>query len=85
VAAHWLMRTLAVVGTAAMFLVGGGILVHGVPALHHAIEAAAAGLPALGWLVGILADALVGIAAGFVVVGAVLGFGALRGRLSDKS
>ena len=33
------MKTLAVVGTAAMFLVGGGILVHGVPALHHPIDA----------------------------------------------
>ncbi|WP_371372869.1 DUF808 domain-containing protein [Thalassotalea aquiviva] len=32
-----LMRTLAVVGTAAMFLVGGGILVHGIPVLHHAL------------------------------------------------
>ncbi|UTA47671.1 DUF808 domain-containing protein [Simiduia sp. 21SJ11W-1] len=31
----WLMKGLSVVGTAAMFLVGGGILVHGVPALHH--------------------------------------------------
>ena len=36
--APWLMRALSVAGTAAMFLVGGGILVHGFPALHHAIE-----------------------------------------------
>lgn len=34
-----LMRTLTVVGTLAMFLVGGGILIHGIPALHHASEA----------------------------------------------
>ena len=34
-AAPWLMKGLSVAGTAAMFLVGGGILVHGVPALHH--------------------------------------------------
>jgi predicted DNA repair protein MutK len=84
-AAPWLMRTLAVVGTAAMFLVGGGILVHGVPALHHAIEGLSAGMPAIGWLIGLLGDALVGIAAGFVVVGVVMGFGSLRRRLSDKS
>src|SRR5256885_5661351 len=32
------MKGLSVAGTAAMFLVGGGILVHGVPALHHAVE-----------------------------------------------
>ncbi len=33
-----MMKTLSVVGTAAMFLVGGAILVHGIPMLHHAIE-----------------------------------------------
>ncbi|MFT4873341.1 DUF808 domain-containing protein [Congregibacter sp.] len=33
-----LMRVLTVVGTAAMFLVGGGILVHGIPQLHHLSE-----------------------------------------------
>ena len=32
------MKGLSIAGTAAMFLVGGGILTHGVPALHHAIE-----------------------------------------------
>jgi predicted DNA repair protein MutK len=34
--APWLMRGLSVAGTAAMFLVGGGIVAHGIPALHHA-------------------------------------------------
>jgi predicted DNA repair protein MutK len=37
-AAPKLMKVLTVVGTAAMFLVGGGILTHGISALHHAIE-----------------------------------------------
>lgn len=32
------MKFLSIAGTAAMFLVGGGILVHGIPALHHAVE-----------------------------------------------
>ena len=36
-AAPWLMKSLSVAGTAAMFLVGGGILVHGVPPVAHAI------------------------------------------------
>ena len=36
--APWLMKALSVLGTAAMFLVGGGILLHGVPALGHAVE-----------------------------------------------
>lgn len=33
-----LMKTLTIVGTAAMFLVGGGILVHGIEHLHHLLE-----------------------------------------------
>jgi uncharacterized protein len=37
-AAPWLMKLLSVAGTAAMFFVGGGIVVHGLPALHHAVE-----------------------------------------------
>ncbi|TWT93622.1 DUF808 domain-containing protein [Neorhodopirellula pilleata] len=36
--APYLMKTLSIVGTIAMFLVGGGILVHNVPPLHHALE-----------------------------------------------
>jgi predicted DNA repair protein MutK len=46
-AAPWLMKALSVAGTVAMFLVGGGILVHGVPALHHAIGQG----PCKGWAV----------------------------------
>ncbi len=71
-AAPWLMKTLSVLGTAAMFLVGGGILVHGLPALHHAIEGLTASLT--GWLAPLLstaADGLVGIVAGALVLGAV--------------
>jgi hypothetical protein len=71
-AAPWLMRGLSVAGTAAMFLVGGGILVHGVAALDHAIEAlgAAAGAGAAG-IVTVLADAVVGIVAGALVLAGV--------------
>ncbi|RYZ85824.1 MAG: DUF808 domain-containing protein, partial [Moraxellaceae bacterium] len=36
--APYLMKTLSIVGTAAMFLVGGGIIAHGVPVFHHWIE-----------------------------------------------
>jgi uncharacterized protein len=78
-AAPWLMKGLSVAGTAAMFLVGGGILSHGIPALHHAVEGLAhrAGeVPGLGGLLGaltpLLADALVGILAGAVTLGVVL-------------
>jgi len=34
----WLMKGLTVVGTAAMFLVGGGIITHGIPVIHHLLE-----------------------------------------------
>jgi len=37
--APWLMKFLTVIGTAAMFMVGGGIVTHGIPVLHHTIEA----------------------------------------------
>lgn len=71
-AAPWLMKGLSVAGTAAMFLVGGGILVHGVPPLGHAIERIAEGLPgAFGVLANLLLDALVGMVAGAVVLGVV--------------
>jgi hypothetical protein len=79
VAAPWLMKALSVAGTAAMFLVGGGILVHGVPALHHAIAAAVGGLPGLlGALAGTLAEALVGVLAGALVLAGVTAVARLR-------
>jgi predicted DNA repair protein MutK len=76
-AAPWLMKTLSVVGTAAMFLVGGGILTHGVGALHHGIEEMAAVTaiwPGGGFwaaLTPLLLNAAVGIAVGAVVLGIV--------------
>jgi predicted DNA repair protein MutK len=70
-AAPWLMKFLSVAGTAAMFLVGGSILAHGVPPLQHAIEGWAESAGALKWLVSMLLDAVVGIVAGAVVLGGV--------------
>jgi predicted DNA repair protein MutK len=71
-AAPWLMKGLSVAGTAAMFLVGGGILVHGVPPVAHAVEhwaEVAAGN--LDWLLSGLLNGLAGIVAGAVVLGGV--------------
>ena len=68
-AAPWLMKSLSVAGTVAMFLVGGGILVHGFPPLRHAIEGLSDG-PAQGVL-GLVFNTLVGIAAGAIVLGVV--------------
>jgi len=69
--APWLMKFLSVAGTAAMFLVGGGILSHGVPALHHAVEAIAGSAGALGAVVPLIADGVVGIAAGALALAAL--------------
>ncbi|MDP2220390.1 MAG: DUF808 domain-containing protein [Hydrogenophaga sp.] len=79
-AAPWLMKTLSVVGTAAMFLVGGGILLHGVPALGHAVEAFAASLGWLGAVVSSLAGAVAGLLAGSAVVLLLTGWKRLRQR-----
>jgi predicted DNA repair protein MutK len=80
-AAPLLMKTLGVVGTAAMFLVGGGILVHGVPPLHHGIEHAIASLPgAVKWLAGTLAEGATGVVAGGVIVAVFTAFQKLRGK-----
>jgi len=71
-AAPWLMKGLSVVGTVAMFLVGGGILGHGIAPLHHAVQgwADAAG-PVVGTLLPLLADGVVGLLAGALVLAAV--------------
>jgi hypothetical protein len=69
-----------VAGTVAMFLVGGGILVHGVPAIHHVILEAVKGLGGLAQAVlPTLADGLLGVLAGAVVLGVVTVVQRLRG------
>ncbi len=68
-AAPWLMKALSVAGTAAMFLVGGGILTHGVPALQNAITGAVQGMGGVAeFLLPVLADAVIGIIAGGLVL-----------------
>jgi predicted DNA repair protein MutK len=78
-AAPVLMKSLSVIGTAAMFLVGGGILVHGLPVAHHAVEAvagSAATLPGIGGMLGavtpLLMDGLAGMVAGALVLAGVM-------------
>jgi uncharacterized protein len=80
-AAPLLMKFLSVAGTAAMFLVGGGILMHGLPSLHHAVlallpsEAASTAAQSLmQTLLPVLFDALLGLLAGALALGAVAGF-----------
>ena len=73
-----LMKTLSFVGTAAMFLVGGGILVHGISVLHHVLQGAEAAVhtvPAVGAVLGVITgmafNGLVGLLAGSVLLGFV--------------
>jgi predicted DNA repair protein MutK len=84
-AAPWLMKALSVAGTAAMFLVGGGILTHGLAPLHHVIEGLVQRADALPWggatlaaLTPLLANAAVGIVAGALVLLAVGAAGKLK-------
>ncbi len=70
--APWLMRFLSIAGTAAMFLVGGGILVHGIPPLHHLVaDLDGAGQGALMNLAMLLAAPLLNFITG-LLAGAVL-------------
>ncbi len=80
-AAPWLMKALSVAGTAAMFLVGGGILVHGVPALGHAVEDWAQATGGVFGAIGSMGvNAGIGIVAGAIVLACVELAGKLRGK-----
>ncbi|MBE8600507.1 DUF808 domain-containing protein [Pseudomonas cyclaminis] len=70
-AAPYMMKSLSVIGTAAMFMVGGGILTHGVPVVHHWIESVSQSAGAVAWLMPTLLNAVAGIVAGAVVLALV--------------
>ena len=85
--APWLMKSLSVIGTAAMFMVGGGILTHGIRAVHHFIESSAheaLGLPYIGAVLGGLLPTLLDAAFGIVAGGVVLALVTLGGRLFKR-
>lgn len=82
-----LMKILSVVGTAAMFMVGGGIIAHAIEAVHHFSQGIAASLtdipavgPVLAFLAPIVVDALVGVLVGAVVLAAVMLVQRMRGK-----
>jgi len=69
------MSLLSLLGMLAMFLVGGGILVHGLPFLHHLLEPLTHNLGLLmAMLLPMLFNALVGLLAGSLVIAAISGF-----------
>ena len=76
--APYLMKTISIAGTAAMFMVGGGILIHGIPGaenLVHTWEVGAGGVPgiggALGWITAAVVGGLFGVLAGAVALACV--------------
>lgn len=80
----WLMKTLSVVGTLAMFLVGGGILAHGVPALHHFSQGVAdadLAVPAVDAIVNGLGPVMINLLVGLVVGGLLVAVFTLIRRL----
>lgn len=70
--APWLMKLLGVLGTLAMFLVGGGIIAHGISALHHIST-------------NILFEGLVGVVSGFIVVAILETYSILSKKINKKS
>ncbi|PKH24750.1 hypothetical protein CIG19_06960 [Enterobacterales bacterium CwR94] len=80
-AAPWLMKTLSVVGTVAMFLVGGGIIVHGLPSLHHLISEFSADYQGLvAGVISNLANLVVGLICGSIVLSVVNLIARARGK-----
>lgn len=84
-----LMKSLSVIGMVAMFMVGGGILVHGIPSIHHGVEVATKvvneslnGFSLAGDIVAAILNASFGVFSGFVAVGVFLGFQQLRKKMS---
>lgn len=76
--APYLMKALSIGGTVAMFLVGGGILLHGVHAAAAWVEGIVQSAGPAGTLVALLFDALVGIVAGAIALAVVTGVQKLR-------
>lgn len=80
-----LLKVLSVAGTAAMFLVGGGILAHGIPGLGHFIEELGhVGGAVGGALLPLLANAAVGLAAGAICLGLFRAGGAVLAKVRKR-
>jgi len=82
--APYLMKGLSIVGTAAMFLVGGGIILHGIMPLHHVLEVLLVSIEtlpggsALTLLTTVVANAVTGLIAGGFLVALITLFNRIR-------
>ena len=84
-AAPWMMRGLSVAGTLAMFLVGGNILLHGVPPLGHWVEGLAQDAGGWSGVLTLAIDLGIGIAAGAIVLAGMTLARRLRGPRPAKA
>lgn len=89
--APWLMKALSVVGTAAMFLVGGSILLHGIPHSHDFLHGAEMFVQQVSWVGGLLAaiapillEGLFGVLAGAILLAVIAPVSTLVGRLKNS-
>ncbi len=83
--APWLMKGLGIAGTIAMFLVGGGILSHGIGPIHHLAEGLGGRGGLLGTLGPTLVDFMTGVLAGALLVGVVTLVKKLRPAKQDAA
>lgn len=77
-----LMKFLTVVGTIAMFLVGGGIVVHSLPFVHHGLVSVVNLLPVIPYVTptySIVGNGIVGLVSGFIILAIVAFYHSLRG------
>lgn len=76
-----MMKGLSILGTIAMFLVGGGILIHGIPflehALHHFTDASG---QVISMIIGVLFNGIIGLAFGGILVAIFTGFKKIKNR-----
>ncbi|MGF1908810.1 DUF808 domain-containing protein [Vibrio kasasachensis] len=76
-----LMKLLTVVGTIAMFLVGGGIVVHSLPFIHHALDSTVSLLPVIPYVSATYAtvgNGVIGLVSGFILLGVINLYQAIR-------
>ena len=79
-AAPKLMKFLSIAGTLAMFLVGGGILVHGISFLHHGVEDIAHLTGIFESLTAAILNGVIGFIIGAIVVAILTVIGKMRGK-----
>lgn len=70
----YLMKLLSVLGTAAMFLVGGGIISHGIHFIHHFVNSINQQFPTFSWLISSLVDGTIGLLTGLVTLLGVISY-----------